>query len=349
MLALLQANEGPADFVRPVRDDPIADLLQWIPATDEAERGYAAWVAIPGVPLGVTEALDLLSVTPGPLAVGRSGEFQRTVGISSSHVTGWASAFESGVTILAGQFDQDEIEAALDEADYDKVGWRGVTIWTSANPRDDRVTVAGDDLRAMNVIVPLEDRVLLAVDRSAAEAALAAAAGEVESLADRRELAPWLGGGDVAGLMVVDQRDLAVECGVAGQWRKDDFAGSSGRTVGVVYRLGADDGPLTSVWIDLADELAAEAGLFAFEPGWREGFVNQIGLGGPVSALATVAEVRRAGTFVVADLVEGRDNGWVRSGVRFLIEICEHSSAMIPAGQPNRATPVASPSPEVGP
>ena len=47
----------------------------------------------------------------------------------------------------------------------------------------------------------------------------------------------------------------------------------------------------------------------------------------------------------VAELVDGRDNGWVRSGVRFLIGICEQAATLVPAGNPPRATPVASPSP----
>ena len=346
LLAILQTNPGQTDIVRPYRDDPIADLLQWIPATDETERGYAAWVALPGSPLGVTDALDRLSLVPAPLALGRSGEFQRAVGISSSQVTGWASALGAGVTILAGEFDHGYVEASLALADYREETWRGVTIWSAAPPRQAPLSIEGDDLRAMNVVVPLGDRVLLAIDRSAAEAALATAVGEGESLADRSEVQGWLGNGAVAGIMVVDQRDLAVECGVAGSWTTSDFAGSSGRTVGVVYRLMGNETPVTSVWIDLADDLAAEAGVFSFEAGWRDGYVNQIGLGGPVSALASVADVRRSGTYVIADLAQGRDNGWVRSGVRFLVDICEHSSAMVPAGQPDRATLVASPSPE---
>ena len=346
LLAILQANPGQADFVQPYRADPIADVLQWIPATDESERGYAAWTEIPGSPLGVTDALDRLSVHPPPLALGRSGEFQRTVGISASQVTGWASAVGAGATILTGQIDFAAVEASLASANYTEATWRGVTIWSAEHQTQAPVTIEGDDLRAMNVVVPLGDRVLLAIDRRAAEAALATAAGERASLADRPELQRWLGS-DMAGIMVVDQRDLAIECGVAGLWTTSDFSEASGRTAGIVYRVLEDGTPVTSVWIDLADDIAAEAGRFTFEVGWRNGFVNQIGLGGPVSALASLAEVRRSGTFVIADLVQGRDNGWVRSGVRFLIDICEHSSAMVPAGQPDRATPVSSPSPEV--
>ena len=134
---------------------------------------------------------------------------------------------------------------------------------------------------------------------------------------------------------------------MVGPWLQSDFESPSGRVVGVAYRLDPEDSePITSVWIELADDLAADAGQFALEDGWRNGFINRSGIGGPISALASVAKVYRDGTLVVADLVQGRENGWVRSGVRYLVELCEYSSAMVPPGQPSRATPIASPATE---
>jgi hypothetical protein len=349
LLAVLESGDQPIDIGRIRRPDPLEDLLQWIPATGETERAYAAWVALPGAPLDLTAALDRLAIVPAPLALGRSGEFQRTTGVSASQVTGWASANGAGVTVLAGQFDRGEIEASLSDTGYDEVTWRGVSIWIAADPVEVPRIVDGDDLRAMNVVVPLDDRVLVAVDRVAAEAALEAAAGEVDSLASRPELREWLDAEQVAGVMVADQRDLAVECSVSGLWRKSDFNEPSGRTVGIAYHLSpANAAPVTSVWVDLADAVLAGARLFDFEAGWRGGFVNQMGIGGAVPALADVASVRQSGAFVVADLVHGRDNGWVRSGVRYLVDICEQSSTLIPATPPERATPIASPSPEEG-
>jgi hypothetical protein len=347
LLSILKSDETTIDVNRLHQDQPIEDVLQWIPATDETERGYAAWTALPNAPLSVTAALDQLAIVPGPLAIGRSGEFQRATGISASQVTGWASAHGAGVSVLTGHFEQAEIEARLDANGYDEEIWRGVSIWIAPRPVEDPRTIDGDDLRVMNVIVPMAGRVLIADDRQAAEAALAAAAGEADSLAGRPELREWLAGTQVAGVMVVDQRDLAVECGVSGLWRKSDFDEPSGRSVGIAYRLSpADDSPITSVWIELEEEIVAQARMFEFDAAWRDGFINQQGMGGPVSVLADVAGIRQSGAFVVADLVRGRDNGWARSGVRFLVDICEQSSTLVPATPPDRATPVASPLPE---
>jgi hypothetical protein len=349
LLAVLESDEQAIDVNRLRGADPIEDLLLWIPANNETERGYAAWVALPEASLGLTEAIDQLAIVPGPLALGRSGEFQRATGISASQVTGWASAWGAGVSVLTGQFDQEELEAWLGDSGYEEVAWRGISIWTAASPVKAPRTIEGDDLRAMNVVVPMAGRVLIAMSRPAAELAIKAAAGEVESLAGRFEQHEWLDAEQVVGVMVVDQRDLAVECGVSGLWRKSDFDEPSGRTTGIAYRLSpADALPVTSVWIDVGDEVVAEARLFDFEAGWREGFINQLGLGSPVSALAVVSGVRQAETFIVADLVQGRDNGWVRSGVRYLVDICEQASTLIPVTPPDRATPIASPSPEEG-
>lgn len=77
----------------------------------------------------------------------------------------------------------------------------------------------------------------------------------------------------------------------------------------------------------------------------EDGYLYQQGVTARVPDFGSVRSVQAVGQFVVADLVRGRDNGWTRSGVRFLIGVCEQASSLIPVGAPERATPVASPSP----
>jgi hypothetical protein len=101
--------------------------------------------------------------------------------------------------------------------------------------------------------------------------------------------------------------------------------------------------------LEFDDDLIADAAVFVLDLYWRLGFVNKMGTGGYIADLASVRAVYRTGSWVVADLVEGRDNGWVRSGVRFLIAVCEQASTLVPPGGPPRATPVASPSPMESP
>jgi hypothetical protein len=147
-------------------------------------------------------------------------------------------------------------------------------------------------------------------------------------------------------MMVVDQRDLAIRCGVGRGWLESDFDAPSDRELAVLYHVDSNtSAPVTSVWAEFGDNLAAEGLLPVLESDWRLGYVNQAGMGGLVSNLTTVRSVRRVEQYVVADLVEGRENGWTRSGIRYLVAICEQASILIPSGAPVRATPIASPSP----
>ncbi len=146
--------------------------------------------------------------------------------------------------------------------------------------------------------------------------------------------------------MAVDQRDMAVRCGVAGAWQTTDFDGPSRRFVAVRYeRATAEHPQTTSVHVQFEDELDALAGLTRLEQEWVSGFVNERGFGADVADFGTTRVVYADSAWVVAELVDGRDNGWVRSGVRFLIGVCEQAATLVPAGTPPRATPVASPSP----
>ncbi len=78
---ILINRSSDAGFDPAVRANPVVDLLGWLPATDQSRRAYAAWVEQPGAPLDLTDAVDRLSITPAPLALGRSSEWQRTTGI----------------------------------------------------------------------------------------------------------------------------------------------------------------------------------------------------------------------------------------------------------------------------
>ena len=339
-----------ARFAPVARANPAADLLGWLPATDESRRAYAVWIDQPGAPLGVTDAIDRLSFGPPPLALGRSAEWQRITGISASMITAWASAPGANVTILDGNLAADEIGARLDLADYRQTSYRSVSIWQRPDSLPGNRVVEGDDLRALNAIAIYQHRVIIGLSVDAVRAALDTAGGRLPSLADEPVAAAANVTANLSGIMVLDQRDLAIDCGVGRGWLRTDFTEPSDRTVAILYHLDAStSAPVTSVWAAFDDEGAAEALLPVLETDWRSGYVNQTGFGGLVSNLAAVQQVRRIDAYVVADLTAGRDNGWVRSGVRYLIALCEQASTLIPRDAPVRATPVASPSPMESP
>lgn len=333
-----------------IHTSPLIDLLAWIPDTDQSRRAFAAWSATDSAPLELTAALDQLSIVPGPFGLGRSSEWQRITGISASQVTGWASAPGAGVTVLSGAISLTVSQSRLERAGYARTDQRSVPIWLAARQVSTERTVEGDNLRALNAIAIYGDRAIVGVSEAAVRAALDAANGDRDSLAGDDTVKSLGIDPSVNGFMIVDQRDLAVDCGVSRGWRTADFTGSSGRSLAVVYRLDPGDRtPLTSIWVEFADDLTADSLVLVFDQEWREGYVNQLGMGGYIADLASVRAVYRSGNWVVAELAQGRDNGWVRSGVRFLIAICEQSSTLVPPGGPPLATPVSSPSPMESP
>jgi hypothetical protein len=346
---VLIARPTDSSFTPTVRADPVADLLGWLPATDDSRRAYAAWTVQSGAPLDLTDSIDRLTLSPTPLALGRSAEWQRTTGISASQVSGWASAPGEGVTVLAGDLDATDIGARLAQAGYEKHAYQSVPVWVSAEPLTRSRLIEGDDLRAMNAIAVVDGHVVIGWSEEAVHRALEAAAGVRASLATEPVAASINVTTDLSGLIVLDQRDFAIDCGVGRGWLKSDFAEPSGRVIAILYHLDGSGAPVTSVWAEFADDIAAEGILPTIADDWQTGFANQIGLGGRVSDIATVQSVRRIDAYVVADLAAGRENGWVRSGIRYLVALCEQSSLLIPRESPQRATPVASPSPMEAP
>jgi hypothetical protein len=346
---ILIARPSDSKFTPTVRNNPAADLLGWIPATDEARRSYAAWVAQPDAPLDLTDAIDRLTLVPAPLALGRSAEWQRTTGISASQVTGWASAPGAGVTVLAGDLDADTISSRLDQAGYERHTYRSAPIWVSAEPQPRSRLIDGDDLRAMNAIAVIDGHAVIGWSEDAVRRALEAAAGVQASLATEPIVAAINITPDLSGIMVLDQRDFAIDCGVGRGWSKSDFGAPSGRVIASLYHLDDTGAPVTSVWAEFADAAAAEVILPTVASDWQTGFANQTGLGGRISDIATVQSVERIDAYVVADLTAGRENGWVRSGIRYLVALCEQSSLLRPRESPPRATRVASPSPMEAP
>jgi hypothetical protein len=336
--AILITDEGRKAL--PVRNEnAILDALSWIPATEASTRAFAAWSAQPGDPLNAIEALERLDPEPVPLLFGRSTDWQVLTGTSAGDFTGWASAGNHGPTVLVGEFDETGVSSALRSNGYVPVADDRGTIWIAPENVIRSATVNGDDLRALAAIAVMPGRIIVGMDHDSVLQGLRAGHDERDSLADLAQAFPITSFS--AGLQVVDQRDLAIQCGVGSGWDEGDFPTASGFWTRIIWTRGSSS--VTSVGVAYADELTALAGLTPLESEWRTGFVNGRGLGAAVADLANVDAVYQNGPWVVADLSNGRENGWTRSGVRFLIEICEEAARLIPAGLPVSASPVASP------
>ena len=347
LLALLRTTDDESALQPIHRDNPLLDLLGWLPANQDTLREYAVWVAQPDAPIALPGAISDLALEPSPLALGRSTEWQHITGISASQVTGWASTGNHGATILVGTMSRFDMEAHLTAAGYERRSFRHVDIWYAPNPLAASRIVQGDDLQSLNVIAMAEGHVVFGATEASVRASLEASESDSSSIANEPVVTQLALTTSDSGLMVVDQRDFAIACGVGGQWQTTDFDRPSGRTIAVVYGNDPATGaPVTTVWMQFADDLSAMAALPDLQAEWTSGFVNQRGFGGSISDIATVNSVYQVESYVVAELIAGRDNGWTRAGVRFLIGMCESASTLVPGEAPVRASPVASPSPE---
>jgi hypothetical protein len=333
--ALLDDNQSPP----PVTDNELLDLLGWIPSTDQSLRAWAVWSSTEKGPVGLTDVGADLAISPMPLALGLSADWQRETGISASEVTGWATSPGANVSVLEVHVNRHDLEQRLQTNGYLKSSSNGISIWTDPSPATTGSTINGDDPRSLNAIAIAENRVVIGITNEAVVAAIDAAYNQAPSIADDQAAKAALGTGDNVGAVAIDLRDMAVSCGVSNGWRLDNFAAASGRSVIVTYGFFEDGTPRTSVWTQYADNGQATLGLTMLDTDWRNGFVNQMGIGESVSTFASVVSVTQVGPFVVADLANGRENGWVRSGIRYLVSICEQAANLMPAGTPIPATP----------
>jgi len=343
LVATSRPRDGADRHFVPQRDPvPLLDLLGWIPATESSLRAFSAWSAQRDAPISLPDALSSLAMEPAPLAVGRSSIWQQRTGISASQLSGWATAPGAGVTILQGAIDPEDLFKHLAAQGYKTTSWQGISILTAAIPTSDATTVNGDDMRSLNAIAIAPDRIVLGVSENAVRASLETAAGYRTSLADASIARIVLGQTRAAGLQVLDLRDMAVACGVGRSWSVADFSGASGRSVVVIWGWSTAGDLQTSVWTEFSDADHATASFPALADDWNNGFVNQMGTGERAGSFGRIIHVYQQDRFVVADIADGRDNGWVRSGIRYLISICEQAAAMVPGGSPV-ASPVASP------
>lgn len=324
------------------RADPIADLLAWIPASPEASDAFSAWTADPGVQTMAIvdlQQIDTLAIEPVPRTLGRTGAWSSTFGWNAINVTGWATAGDGrGLTVLAGVFDVTKIERALKKAGYVAQTYRGVEIWQLQAFATPGASTAGDAEWAANAIALLDGRLIVAPEAGQVRAAIDVAAAGSGSLADEPGISTSIATlAPLSGLVGIGQADFAAQCDPA----RGQAAERTGEHVFVGYgRVGTGGERRTLIATSYADEVLAAANEAAYQNGWIAGFANAGGTGGSLAAFGSIAHVGRAGRLLVAEIVNGRDDGWVRSGIRFALPVCEAVLAFAP--------PQAPPDPEAG-
>jgi hypothetical protein len=330
------------------RADAVTDLLAWIPATDETRRAFAVWSedaagadGTPAVNAGIDPLVDRLGLTPLPFTLGRSSKWRDRFGYGARDVKQWATAgSDSSIAVLVGDFDTVTIEAKLRETGFRTSRYHGVTVYVLRDVATPSATVDGDAVSAANVVALFAGRLITSASVAAVHGAIDAAQGRVPSLADEPGVAKVLRAmAPISGLVAVDAADHAIDCGVGGGWTHNDLARRSGRYVVVGYgRLGGGGDRRTLVVTSLADAAAADAALDKYAAGWEGGAVDTAGAGADISVFGRVSSVGQTDNLLIAELVEGREDGWVRAGIRYANPVCQVVATALPSGTPESST-----------
>jgi hypothetical protein len=322
---LVRHLEDPGRIVH--HDDLVADLLDWIPATDDTSTSFAVWTPDPEeATTDVLPATEMhgesLGLAPFPQTMGYSATWPRTFGYSAAQVTAWATAGTvDRVTVLSGTFDSLNIEAALKDAGYKRFNYHGAAIYSLSDEVTPVAPVSSDVASDANVVALLGGRLITAEALDPVKAAVDAAQGMRSSLADDEAIATLLR--TVApsnALMVVDAAKQAAAC--AGD--ESGSAEGDGRYIAVAYgRIGEGGDRRTLVATSFASAEEAAAAESAYELGWQDGYAVAGSAGAPISTYGHLSNISQSGPLLIAELVDGRENGWTRAAIRYATPVCE--------------------------
>jgi predicted DNA-binding WGR domain protein len=300
-----------------VREDPIADLLGWIPATDETRTSFAVWTPDSGLnPAGTptdTATGRNTDLTLEPNLLGSRSPAQKRGAVEYREITSWVSAGGANPIVVMTANSWPIFIDGPDDSD----SYRGVLIYP---PNDDQhIEVA---------TAFLDDRIIIANTVDQVKAAIDAATGKRESLAEDEAIASLLQ--TVApsnALMLKDAAKHSVACAQG----DESTVNPSGQYVAIAYgRIGEGGQPRTLVSTSFESEAAAAAAEAAYELGWQDGYVLAGNSGAPIANFATVNHVSQSGNLLIAELIDGREDGWTRAAIRFAQPVCEAVSESLP-------------------
>lgn len=332
------------------RDDPASDLVGWLPVDAETRRAFAVWIGEPELATDDanqpgTNLPNRLGLEPMPLTLGRGRDWRTRFGYAAGDVTGWAvgGRANGGVAVLAGRFDAEAIATALTAAGYRETSYQGARLFVLQELAAAGPIVDGDAASAANALALLEGRVVTAGDPAPVKAAIDAATGNGPSLADDSGVSRMLTTlGPVAGMMAIDAADHAAACGIdAAGWHASGRP-PSGRLVTVAYgRLGLAGIRRTLVAVRYEDEGAATAADGRYQGAWLTGRIVAGAAVADVSAFGLLGNVSQTGPLLVAELLDGRTDGWAPTGVRFAEAVCGAVADAIPEDLRSEVRPPA--------
>jgi hypothetical protein len=299
------------------REDPVADLLGWIPATDETKSSFSVWTpdggfTSSGTPLPMATGNPVsLAMEPVPWDL-RSPANKPGV-VTYRDITGWVAAGgDNPIVVLIAKSSPVYVDGPNERDSY-----RGATLY----PPD-------DDLGIEVATAVLGGRIILANSVDQVKAAIDAAVGKRSSLAGDetiQSLSETVAPSNA--LMVIDAAKQAVACDSG----DESSVEPSGQYVAIAYgRIGEGGAPRTLVVTSFESEEEAAAAEAAYELGWQDGYVLAGNSGAPIANFAKVNFVSQSGNLLIAELVDGREDGWTRAAVRFATPVCDALSEGLP-------------------
>ncbi len=330
---------GQSSHTDQLRLDPaIPDLLQWIPAIDDMRIALALWLPSDASSLaesvpGTTAIVRRLALLPMPRTLGRSPGWREHFGYGARDVRAWAAAGPNAeLAVLTGTFDRAAIERTLLASGYHKRRHRGVALFVYDGPATLAPVIEGDSVAAAQAIAVLPGFLLTSSRPELVQHAIEAGQGVIPSLATDREivtisrtLAPY------HGLMIRDATLHARECGLAPA-SAEPFR-PTGRYIAIAY---GDNGSSATRRTFVANAFLSPDEAIAIQPPYTNAWFADLPLvqGSSLAAFGRLTTVARTGSVLIAEFINGRDDGWVRSGIRFAYPVCAAAATSAPDETP---------------
>ncbi|MER3436453.1 MAG: hypothetical protein C4346_01845 [Chloroflexota bacterium] len=336
---------SPAGTVTPASEPPpsptLSETLRWVPVTDETRLALAMWLAHgtdgeqPEIPASAA-IVQRLALLPSPRALGRLTGWRDRFGYSFRDVASWVAAGPNAeLAILSGTFDEAAIDRALRESGYRRMRYRGVRMFVHSPAATPTPILNGDSIGFANAIALQPNLLLIAASPELVQLAIEAGRGQRASLATDpffqdmlHTLAPF------HGLMIRDAKLHAMECGFLPSESKRLVP--SGRSIALAYR---DAGSPQSRRTLVANVFRSQDEANSFRSHYVRAWYADEPLveGSSLAVFGRLVTVVQSGPVVLAELASGRDDGWIRSGIRFAVPVCAAAaSAVASATTPSR-------------
>lgn len=352
VLPIFTANDDDSE-PGPRSDDPVDDLLGWLPTGDGTQPlRVAAWFGVESAPDGErpTATVEMLEnqrelgLAPFPRTLGTSDDWRETYGWGATDVVAWAASGVDGAetVVMDGRFDAGNIEELLVDAGYRATDAGDARVFTRSDIATPGPAIDGDAPSAALVVALVDDRIITGPDTPSVERALATASGRQRSLlADPRVANVLANVSRPEALMILDAALVAGTCAGEPPGR-GMLPDAGGRVVALAYLPERSIEPRrTWLLVGFAPSAVAPGVADRFEVNWLDSPVVAVqGVVAPVSSLGTVSDLLRFRGTLVVEFTDGRGTDWSGDWVPAAVRYAEPVCTLVDDPDATLATPV---------